>query len=89
MALGAQRRQVLTLVMRKGLMLTALGITLGVAGAAASARFLQSLLFGVAPLDVGTFFAVSTMFALVAIAASYVPAHRATKVDPIVALRAE
>ncbi len=89
MALGAQRRQVLTLVMRKGLMLTALGIVLGVAGAAASARFLQSLLFGVEPLDGGTFFAVSTMFALVAIAASYAPAHRATKVDPIVALRSE
>ena len=87
MALGAQRAQVLALVLRKGLMLTAIGIALGLAGAAAGARLLDGMLFGITPLDVPTFVAVSIMFSLVAMLASYVPARRATKVNPIVALR--
>ena len=89
MALGAQRAQVLALVLRKGLMLTAIGIALGLAGAAAGARLLDGMLFGITPLDVQTFVAVSIMFSLVAMLASYVPARRATKVNPIVALRNE
>ena len=89
MALGAQRGQVLGLMMRKGLALAAAGVLSGLVCAAAGARSLQSMLFGVAPLDATTFAAVAIAFALVAAAASYLPARRATKVDPVVALRAE
>jgi putative ABC transport system permease protein len=89
MALGAQRAQVLGLILRKGAMLTAAGIVLGLAGAAAGTRVLQDLLFGVTPLDPQTFIAVSLLFGLVATVASYLPARRATTVDPMVALRNE
>jgi len=89
MALGAQRAQVLALVLRTGLMLTAVGIALGLAAAVAGTRLLQGMLFGITPLDPRTFIAVSLLFALVAALASYVPARRATKVDPMVALRSE
>ena len=89
MALGAQRRQVMMLVLRQGLVLTTIGIAIGVAGAVASARLLQTMLFGITTLDPTTFLTVSALFALVAIVASYLPARRATEVDPIVALRAE
>jgi putative ABC transport system permease protein len=89
MALGAQRAQVLALVLKRGLMLTAAGIALGLVGAAAGGRLLQGMLFGVSPLDARTFAAVSLMFALVAGVASYLPARRATRVDPMDALRTE
>jgi putative ABC transport system permease protein len=89
MALGAQRAQVLALVLRKGLILTAIGIALGLVGAVGATRLLQGMLFGVTPLDPATFVAVSLMFGLVATVASYVPARRATQVDPMVALRNE
>ena len=89
MALGAQRSSVLALVLRQGAILTTVGIALGLAGAAAATRVLQSMLFGVAPLDATTFVAVSLMFGAVATLASYVPARRATRVDPMVALRNE
>ena len=89
MALGAERRQVLALVMRRGVLLTIAGIGIGLAAAAAGTRVLQGMLFGVTPLDPPTFAAVSVLFGLVATLASYVPARRATKVDPMVALRAE
>lgn len=89
MALGAQRAQVLALVLRKGLILTTIGIALGLVGAAAATRSLQGMLFGITPLDPATFIAVSVMFGLVATFASYVPARRATAVDPVVALRSE
>jgi putative ABC transport system permease protein len=89
MALGAQRSNVLALVLRKGAILTAAGIALGLAGAVAATRLLQTMLFGVAPLDPVTFAAVSLMFGGVATLASYVPARRATRVDPMVALRSE
>jgi putative ABC transport system permease protein len=89
MALGAQRSQVLGLVLRRGVALTIFGIALGMAGAAAAAPLLQSQLFGVMPLDMRTFAVVAVLFAAVAVAASCVPARRAMKVDPVIALRVE
>jgi putative ABC transport system permease protein len=89
MALGAQRMQVLALVLRQAAVLTAIGVAAGVAGAAALSRYLEGLLFGLTPLDATTFAAVVVMFGAVAALASYVPARRATRVDPLVALRSE
>jgi putative ABC transport system permease protein len=88
-ALGAQYANVLRLVLGQSLILTAGGIGLGLAGAAAVTRSLRSLLFGLTPLDPATFVGVAALFAVVAIVAAYVPAHRATRVDPLVALRTE
>jgi putative ABC transport system permease protein len=89
MALGAERAQVLTIVLRKGLILTTVGIAIGLVGAAAGTRWLQGMLFGLTPLDTGTFLAVAMIFGFVATVASYLPARRATRVDPVVALRSE
>jgi len=88
-ALGAQRTHVLGLVLGQSLTLTALGIGLGLAGAAAMTRALRGLLFGLTPLDTGTFIGVAVLFAIVATLAALLPAHRATRVDPLVALRNE
>jgi putative ABC transport system permease protein len=88
-ALGARQSQVLSLVLRKGLVLTAIGVTLGIAAAAAGSRLLEGLLFGVTPLDATAFAGVAVTFVAVAMLASYVPARRATRVDPMIALRAE
>jgi putative ABC transport system permease protein len=89
MALGADRSAVLRLVLRQGIVLTAAGVALGVAAAAAGAQLIRSLLFGVSALDPIAFGAAALLFAIVSLAASYVPARRAMKVDPMVALRAE
>ena len=89
MALGAERRQVMGLVMRRGLILAVIGITLGIGGAIAGAKYLQSMLFGVEPRDPATFASVAVAFAVIALIASYLPARRATKVDPMVALRVD
>jgi putative ABC transport system permease protein len=89
MALGAQRAQVMALVLRRGLTLATVGIAVGLVGAAAGARLLRGMLFGVTPFDPTTFMTVSLMFGLVAMVASYVPARRATAVDPVVALKSE
>ena len=89
MALGAQRGQVLRLILRRGLGLATIGIVAGLIGAFAAARYLQSMLFGIEPLDPMTFAGVAVAFALVAAAAAYLPARRATRVDPMVALRVE
>jgi putative ABC transport system permease protein len=86
-ALGAQSRDVLGLVLKEALRLTALGVGLGLAGAFAATRVLRSLLFEVKPTDPATFICLSLLLALVAVLASYIPARRATKVDPLVALR--
>jgi putative ABC transport system permease protein len=89
MALGAARADVIGLVLGQSAALTAVGITIGLAGAAALTRYLGGLLFGVTPLDPSTFIAVAAIFALVAALAAVAPARRATRVDPLVALRNE
>jgi putative ABC transport system permease protein len=89
LALGAQRRDILRLVLRQGITLAAIGIGLGLAGAIASTRALSSLLFGVRPTDPLTFVVIAVLLAVVALLACFVPARRATKVDPLVALRHE
>ena len=89
MALGAERRQVMALVLRRGVTVAAIGICMGLVAAFAGARYMQSMLFGVEPRDPSTFAGVAVMFAAIALIASYLPARRATKVDPIVALRVE
>jgi len=89
MALGADRGDVLRLVVGQGLRLTAAGVIGGLAGAWALTRFLTSFLFGVRPTDFATYGVVSLVLASVSVLASYIPARRATKVDPIVALRYE
>ena len=89
MALGASRRQVLGLVLGRGLVCAAIGITLGLAGAAAGTRYLQAMLYGITPLDGRTFGVVAVGFATVAALASYLPARLATDLDPMVALRIE
>jgi predicted permease len=89
MALGANRGNVLSLVLRQGLSTTVIGLVLGVGGALALTRLASSLLFEVKPTDPFTFAAVAGVVTLVALFACVVPARRATKVDPIVALREE
>jgi predicted permease len=89
MALGAQRSEVIGLVLRQSLVFTAIGIGLGIVGAAAVSRYAEARLFGVTPLDPFTFIAVSLIFAAVATLAAFLPASRASKVDPLVALRCE
>jgi putative ABC transport system permease protein len=89
MALGATPGNVLRMVLREGLLLAAGGIVLGLVAAAAASRLLTSMLFEVKPTDPLTYAAVVALLAFVALSASYVPARRATKVDPMVALRYE
>ena len=87
--LGAARRTILTMVLRQGLELTAAGIVIGLLGAVALTRVMASLLFGVSPTDVMTFSAVPLILLATAMIAIYLPALRATSVDPVVALRDE
>jgi predicted lysophospholipase L1 biosynthesis ABC-type transport system permease subunit len=89
MALGAQRGAVLKLVMRQGAVIVGVGVVLGVAGAAALTRYLEAMLFGLGALDLATFVAVPAAFAIVALLAAYLPARRATTIDPLAALRYE
>jgi len=89
MALGASQGAVMGMVIRQGLALAAIGVALGLAGAAAATRLLAGLLFEVKPGDPATYAGVAGLLAVVALAASYVPARRATKVDPLAALRQE
>jgi predicted permease len=89
MALGARSAHVLRLIMRQGLALVAGGVLIGIAASLAATRLLSSLLFGVSPTDPLTFAGIAVFFTTVALLASYLPARRATRVDPMVALRAE
>ena len=89
MALGAARRNVLSMVMRQGLLLVGVGVAIGVAGAFALTRLIASQLFGVQPTDPTTFTLVALLLIGVAVLATLVPALRATRVDPIIALRDE
>jgi predicted permease len=89
MTLGARRADVLRMVLRSGITLVLIGVAIGVAGALAASRLLTSFLFEVKPSDPVTFFAVAMMLAAVALVASMAPALRATKVDPMIALRNE
>jgi putative ABC transport system permease protein len=89
MALGARPRDVLMLFVRQGMLLALIGIVIGALGAFGATRFLSSLLFGVSTSDVTTFAGTALLLALVVLVASYVPARRATKVDPMIAFRSE
>jgi putative ABC transport system permease protein len=89
MALGAQRNNVLALVVKKGLTLILIGVAIGVAGALALTRVLKSLLYDVTATDPVTFIAVSLLLTAVGLLACYIPARRATKIDPMSALRYE
>jgi putative ABC transport system permease protein len=87
LALGAQRGNVLKMVLRRGLVLAATGAGLGVVGALIVSHLMAGLLYGVSPNDLPTFVGVTLVLTMVALAASYIPALRAMRVDPIVALR--
>jgi putative ABC transport system permease protein len=89
MALGARRADVLAMIVRRGLMLTAIGLALGAIGARALSRFLEALLFGVTATSPWVYAAVAAGLLFVAALASLVPARRAMRADPVVALRAE
>jgi putative ABC transport system permease protein len=89
MALGAQVLDVLKLIVGQGLVLTLVGVTLGLAMAGAATRWLTSLLYGVSATDPLTFVVVAAILTCVALLACWIPARRATKVDPMIALRCE
>jgi putative ABC transport system permease protein len=89
MALGAQVRDVLKMVLRSGMMLALIGIAIGLAGAFFLTRLMRTLLFGVTPTDALTFASVAVILFVIALLACYIPARRAAKVDPLIALRYE
>jgi len=88
-ALGAERADVFWLVLGQGLLLTLTGLAAGIAVSLALTRYLKSVLFGVTATDVLTYAAVVLLLCLVSLVACYIPARRATKIDPMVALRYE
>jgi putative ABC transport system permease protein len=89
MALGAERADVVRMVIGQGMRMAALGIGIGIAGAVALSRILTAQLYEVSAIDAGTYLAVSLLLLTVALAATYIPARRATAVDPLIALRYE
>jgi putative ABC transport system permease protein len=89
LAIGAQPRQVLLLVLKQGFLLTIVGVVLGLAAALALTRLLSGLLFGVGTVDVTTFATISLLLVLVSLLACYLPARRAMRIDPLKALRYE
>jgi putative ABC transport system permease protein len=89
MALGARAADVMAMVLRQGLTPTIAGVGLGLAGSIGAAYAIRSLLFGVAPTDPVTFVGVATLLMSIAVLACYLPARRATRIDPATALRYE
>jgi putative ABC transport system permease protein len=89
MALGASHANILTMICKQGLKLTTLGLAGGLALALALTRLMSKLLFGISPTDPLTFLTIAVLLTLVALLACYLPARRATRVDPLVALRNE
>jgi putative ABC transport system permease protein len=89
MALGASASQVRSWVMKQGIALTIIGLVVGVCAASAATRLLKSQLYQVSPMDATTYVSVVGVMLLVALAAAYLPARRATRVDPMIALRQE
>jgi ABC-type antimicrobial peptide transport system permease subunit len=87
MALGAQRASVLQMVMRESLMLVAIGVAIGIAAAIGSGRFVEAQLFGLAPTDAATNVVAITLMVGVSALAGYLPARRASRLDPMTALR--
>jgi ABC-type antimicrobial peptide transport system permease subunit len=88
-ALGANRGDILRLVVRQGVELAAIGLTIGLAGSFLAARILEDVLYDVKPTDPMTYGAVAGFLGLATLAASYVPARRATKIDPMTVLKSE
>jgi ABC-type antimicrobial peptide transport system permease subunit len=88
-ALGAEPGRVAAMILREGIGLTLLGMILGLAGAFALTRFMQSLIFGISAFDLTTFIVVSAMLGAIAMFASYLPARRASLINPLEALRGE
>lgn len=89
MAVGAQKNDVLKLVIGGGMKLAGIGMGIGLAGAAALTRVMESLLFGVKPVDAATYLGVVALLSVLAMLACYIPARRALRLDPVVALRCE
>jgi len=89
MALGARRVDVVRMILQRGIRLTVIGCAIGLLLAAGASQALVVFLFGVTPLDPAVFGAAATLFAVIGLAACYLPARRATTVDPLVALRCE
>lgn len=89
MALGAERRDVLSLVLARALRIVVAGVIVGIAGAVGVTRVLQRFLFGVTPTDPIAFTTVTALLIVVGLIAAWLPARRATRIDPCVALRAE
>lgn len=87
--MGAQRRDILGLVLKKGMRLALVGVVIGLGAAFALTRLMSALLFGVSTADPLTYSAIAVLLTLVALLACYLPARRATKVDPLCALRYE
>jgi putative ABC transport system permease protein len=88
-ALGASVGQILALVLRRGMLLSLTGIGIGIGGSLAMTRVMSGLLYGITATDTRTFFAMALLFAMVAFAATYIPARRAARIDPTVAFRHE
>ena len=86
-ALGADRRSILGLVLRQGMQRVTIGLAIGLTGALVLSRYLESMLFGVKTTDVAVFALVTVVLFVVAMLACYIPARRATRIDPMVALR--
>lgn len=89
MALGADTGKVRRLVVREGMVQVLAGLALGLAGAVGLGRFIRSLLFGISPTDATTMIGVSLLIVATALVATYLPARRATRVDPMMVMRAE